>query len=160
MRKRDRDPLAGRGGAHGSPLLETFAAVYRAALGRLEGNSGFFSALRANGLGLDPLKSSGNRDSALRAIRFAGLAPLGLILEALVGEEHLLACCEYKLRTAFRTLQNLIVVFHSLLRGLAGIGQAAVLHKSDNAGIRWGRLRFPLVDWHEAAWKNPNERFV
>ncbi len=135
-RKRNRDSLAGSGGAHGSPLLEAFAAVHRTPLRRLEGNSGFFSALRANGLGLDALKSSGSRDSALHAIRFTGLAPLGLVLEALVGEEHLLARCEYKLRTAFCALQNLIVVFHSLLRGLAGIGQAAVLHKSDGAGIR------------------------
>jgi hypothetical protein len=53
----------------------------------------------------------------LRTFGFAILTPLGLVLEALIGEEHLLAGGENKLLIAFRTLQNLIVVFHTLLRG-------------------------------------------
>jgi hypothetical protein len=55
----------------------------------------------------------------LRALGLAILTPLGLIFEALVGEEHLLAGGENELRTAVRTLQDLIVVFHTLLRGSA-----------------------------------------
>jgi hypothetical protein len=54
---------------------------------------------------------------ALGTLGFAVFAPLGLVLETLVGKEHLLAGGENKLLTAFRTFQNLIVVFHMLLRG-------------------------------------------
>jgi hypothetical protein len=54
---------------------------------------------------------------ALRTLGFAVLTPLGLVFEALVGEEHLFAGGENKLLTAFRTLQDLIMVFHTLLRG-------------------------------------------
>jgi hypothetical protein len=54
---------------------------------------------------------------ALGTLGFAVLTPLGLVFEALVGEEHLLAGGENKLLTALRTFQNLIVVFHTLLRG-------------------------------------------
>ncbi|HEV2523453.1 MAG TPA: hypothetical protein VGT24_13825 [Candidatus Acidoferrales bacterium] len=55
----------------------------------------------------------------LGALGFAVLAPLGLILEALIGEKHLLAGGEDELLTTFRALQDLIVVFHTLLRGSA-----------------------------------------
>src|SRR6267143_1302069 len=53
--------------------------------------------------------------AALGALRFTGLTPLGLVLEALVGEKHLFAAVEHKLRTALRTLQHLVVVFHEPL---------------------------------------------
>jgi len=53
----------------------------------------------------------------LRAFGFAVLTPLGLVFKALVDEKHLFAGGENKFLTAFRTLQNLIVVFHTLLRG-------------------------------------------
>src|SRR5882724_4815188 len=48
-------------------------------------------------------------------LRFTGLTSLGLVLEALVGEKHLFAACEHELRTALRTLQHLVVVFHEPL---------------------------------------------
>jgi hypothetical protein len=54
---------------------------------------------------------------ALRALGFAVLAPLGLVFEALVGEKHLFTGGEDKFLIAFRTLQDLIVIFHTLLRG-------------------------------------------
>src|SRR6266850_1661088 len=53
--------------------------------------------------------------AAFGPLRFTGLASLGLVLEALVGEEHLFAAGEYKLRTALRALQHLVVVFHEPL---------------------------------------------
>jgi hypothetical protein len=62
---------------------------------------------------------------SLGAFGFAVLAPLGLILEALIGEEHLLAGGEDKLLAAFRTLQNLIMVFHTLLRGSTLVAEPA-----------------------------------
>jgi hypothetical protein len=44
------------------------------------------------------------RAYGIGALRLAGFASLGLILEALVGEEHLLAGREYKFRSAFGAL--------------------------------------------------------
>jgi hypothetical protein len=92
----------------------------------------------------------------LRAVGLARFAPLGLVLEALVGEKHLFARGENELRPTFGALQDLIVVFHVLLRDLAGTGQAAVKPTSDE-GIRWGILRFPPADWHDAASMDPSD---
>jgi hypothetical protein len=90
--------------------LETFAAINGPALCRLEGNRSFLPALRAGGFRFGALKSAGT--CALCPSRLAGLATLGLILEALIGEKHLLAGGENKFCTAFRTLQDPIVIFH------------------------------------------------
>jgi hypothetical protein len=49
---------------------------------------------------------------ALSAFGFAVLAPLRLVLEALIGKKHLLAGGEDEFRTAFAALQDSIVVFH------------------------------------------------
>ena len=54
---------------------------------------------------------------ALGTLGLAVLTPLGLVFEALIGEKHLFAGGENKLLIAIRTLQDLIVVFHMLLRG-------------------------------------------
>jgi hypothetical protein len=51
----------------------------------------------------------------LRAGGLASLAPLGLVLEALVGEKHLFAGGEDKLPSALSALQDPIVIFHMLL---------------------------------------------
>jgi hypothetical protein len=115
-----------------SPLLETFAAIYRTPLCGLERNGCFFSALRAYRLRFDALRAVRTRFGAsLRARGLAALAPLGLVLKALIGEKHLFAGGEDKLSPAFRTLQDLIVVFHALLRNLAGRGQAAIQATSE-----------------------------
>src|SRR5216683_2538345 len=53
--------------------------------------------------------------AAFGPLRFTGLTSLGLVLEALVGEKHLFAAGEHKLRTALRALQHLVVVFHEPL---------------------------------------------
>jgi len=101
---------------HGSPLLETFAAKHGTPLRRTERNRRFLSALRAGRFRLRPLDVIALA-RALGTLGFAVLTPLGLVLEALVGEKHLFAGGENKFLTAFRTFQNLIVVFHTLLRG-------------------------------------------
>ena len=108
-----------------SPLLETFAAIDGASLCRLERNRRFFAALRANCLGFDSLYTAGTSTCARRAVGFARLAPLGLVLETLVGEKHLFAGGENELSRTFGALQNPIVVFHTLLHNLAGTGVAA-----------------------------------
>src|ERR1700690_1415442 len=99
---------------HGPPLLKAFTAEHRTSLRRAEWNCSFLPALRAGRFGLRPLAVPLAR--ALRAFGLAVLTPLGLVFEALVGEKHLFAGGENKLLTAFRTLQDLIVVFHTLLR--------------------------------------------
>jgi hypothetical protein len=105
------------GARDGAPRLKTFAAVHGTTLSGLERNRCFFTALRADGFGFDALNAVGSRTGAARrAIGLARFAPLGLVLETLVGEEHLLAGGENELRPAFGTLQDLIVVFHALLR--------------------------------------------
>ena len=58
----------------------------------------------------------------MHAIAFACLATLGLVLKTLVGEKHLLASRENKFRPAFGALQDLIVIFHTLLRDRVGEG--------------------------------------
>jgi len=102
----------GLGTAHSTPLLKTFAAIDGTPLGGFEGNCCFFSALRANGFGFDSLNADRTCAVALSAACFAGFAPFGLVLKALIGEKHLLAGSKNKLGAAFRAFQDLIVVFH------------------------------------------------
>lgn len=61
------------------------------------------------------------------AIGFTRFASLRLVFEAFVGEEHLFAGGENKLCATIGTLQNPIMVFHTLLRTRTGRGQAAYL---------------------------------
>ena len=96
--------------AHGPPLLETFAAEHGPALRRAERNCRFLPALRAGRFGFRPLEAISPWTRALRAFGFAVLAPLGLVLEALIGEKHLFAGGEDKLLTAFRALQDLSLI--------------------------------------------------
>jgi hypothetical protein len=45
----------------------------------------------------------------------AGLAPLGFILETLVGKKQLFPCSENEVRAAINTLEDPIPVFHDSL---------------------------------------------
>jgi len=103
---------ASLGASHGAPLLETLPAVDRSPLSGLEGNRGFFTALRADSLGFDALNRGRSWTVARGAICLACFAPLRLVLEAFVGEKHLLAGSKNKLGAAFRAFQDLVVVFH------------------------------------------------
>lgn len=111
---------AGRSGS--APVLEAFPAIDRAPLRGLERNGRLFSALRADRLGFYALHAAGTRFSSLGAICFAGLATLGFVLESLVREKHLLAGCEYELRSTIGAFQDLVMVFHTLLRGPGSLG--------------------------------------
>jgi hypothetical protein len=102
-------------GSHGPSLLETFPAVYGSPLGWLEGNRGFLPALRACGTRFRSLVIPRGRRSA--ALGLACLAPFGLVLEALVGEEHLLAAGEDKFSAALDAFQYPVLIFHFVLRG-------------------------------------------
>ena len=109
---------------HGAPLLEAFAAVDRTSLGGFKGNGGFLAALRANGLGFDPLNGAGTGVTTRRPSRLTALTTLGFVFEALVGEEHLFAGGKNELAPALDTLQDLVVIFHALLRDPKGKGEA------------------------------------
>ena len=144
-----------------SPLLKTFTAIYRASLRWLERNRSFFSALRAYRLGFDTLHAAGTLCCARRAVGLARFAPLGLIFETLVGEEHLLAGGENELSRTLCTLQNPIVVFHTLLHSLAGTGVAAEQFSQSNSGTCPENSRFPHPDWPEPfEWTPVNGRLV
>jgi hypothetical protein len=131
-------------GTHGPPLLKTFAAEHGPTLRRAERNRSFLPALRAGCFSFRPLKIVGAGTRALRALGFAILAPLGLVFEALVGEEHLFAGGEDKFLIALCTLQDLIVIFHTLLQSSTLVGEPAAPAKaSDCAGIRRGRTWVP-----------------
>lgn len=142
-------------GTDGPPLLKAFAAVHRTTLRRLEGNCRFLPALRADSLGFHALDAAPVAVGALGSIRLAGLAPLGLVLEALVGEKHLLTGGEDKLRPALGAFQDLVMVFHTLLRGRVrteepASGRAPRQRASGRADI--GGL---LGRWHETAEETP-----
>src|SRR5258708_26635486 len=98
--------------AYCPPLLEAFPAEYRAALRRPERHGGLFPALRTTGLGFRAHRAA-IASRVFRALGFAGLTPLGLVLEALVGEEHLFATGKNKLGATLRALQNLVMEFHA-----------------------------------------------
>src|SRR5712672_148141 len=128
-------PALCRRTTHGPPLLEAFTAEHGTPLRRAERNSCFLPTLRAGRFGFRPLEVPLARD--LGAFGLAVLTPLGLVLEALVGEKHLFAGGENKLLTAFRTLQDLIVVFHTLLRDSALVAKPATpSSESGCLGIR------------------------
>jgi len=120
-------------------LLEAFAAVDGPALGRFERDSGFLAALRTDRLGFHPLDAAAGIAS-LHAVAFACLAALGLVLESLIHKKHLLAGGENELRTAFSALQNLVMVFHTLLRDRLRRGQEAVeLASAGRRNAAWNR---------------------
>ena len=108
---------ADSGGAESAALLETLAAKNGTSLRGPEGDSGFLSTLGASGLRFRAHLGSATTASAapFGAFGFAALAPFRLVLESLVGEEHLFAGSKNKFSAALRTLQNPVVIFHEPL---------------------------------------------
>src|SRR4051812_9865781 len=100
--------MRGELGARRLPLLEALLAVHRAPLGRLEGNRRLLAALRAAGRGLDPLPRTVTH--ARITLALALLAPLGFVLEILVGVKELFACGPHKLLMALDADQTLVSV--------------------------------------------------
>jgi hypothetical protein len=123
-------------------MLKAFAAIDWTPLRGFERNGGLFPALRAHRLRLYALDASRTCFIPLCAICLAGLATLGLVLESLVREKHLLAGGEDEFRSTIGALQDLVMVFHTLLRGPGSLG-------GDSCGALRGRRpnKFP----HEIA---------
>jgi hypothetical protein len=84
-------------------LLKALAAIDGTTLSGLERDRSLFPALRAGRLGFRSL-DTGTLAGSVGALSLAGLTPLGLILEALVCEEHLFSGGEDELSIALRTL--------------------------------------------------------
>ncbi len=105
--------LPGRSGCH-PMLLETLPAKNRPALCWPEGHCSFFPALRTDRSGLRPLAAARCR---LIPLRLAGLAPLRIIPEMLIGEESLFSCREDEILTAVHALQGSILIFRIFRHG-------------------------------------------
>ena len=85
---------------------EAFAAIYRPALGWLEGHRSFPTALRAGGHGFRFGKARGRRTLALG---LTSLAAFGFVLEVFVVEEVLFSRCEYEICSAVNALEDAIL---------------------------------------------------
>ena len=97
--------------------LKALAAEDRASLGRLEGDGGFFSALRAGGASFDfrvggAAALRGHRAEDSYTFRLTGFAAFGLVLELLVVEEQLCSGRENKVGPAVDALEYLVLEFH------------------------------------------------
>jgi hypothetical protein len=112
--------ISASGRSHSLTLQEALPAVNRAPLRRLKRNGCVFAALGANGFGLGSDAGNSGLNTAGTS-HLAGFAPLRLVLEALVGIKHLFAGCEDEFGSTIGAFQNLIVIFHALLRNLAGV---------------------------------------
>src|SRR5262245_60781535 len=111
--------------SHCPTLLKAFAAEDRAALRGTERDRGLFTALRAGRFGFRADLRAAAATGSISTLGLTGLAAFGLVLEALVGEEHLLAGSKHKLGATIRALQYFIVVFHEpppLTRAGQGMG--------------------------------------
>jgi hypothetical protein len=107
--------MSSRGG--GSPRLETLPAKYRAALRGTEGHSGFLAALGAGGASLDlgvveVLAWRWRRAEHGHALRLAGFAALGFVLELFIVKKQLFPGGKNKIGAAVDTLQYLVLKFH------------------------------------------------
>jgi len=100
----------------GASVLEALATENGPPLRRLERNCCFLAALGTDRLCFYALPVGGTGTVRLRAVTLAGLASLRFVFEPFVGKEHLLAGCKNKLCSTVSALQNLIVIFHMLLR--------------------------------------------
>ena len=89
---------------------ETFPAIHGATLSRLERHGGLTTALRARGHRLGLGKSAATTGRTL-ALRLAGLAALGLVLEVLIVEEVLFSRCKYKICSAIDALEDAVLEF-------------------------------------------------
>jgi hypothetical protein len=114
-------------------VLKTFPAIDRAPLCGLERNGRLFAALGADRFCFYALYASRTRFRSLCAICFAGLAAFGLVLESLVSEKHLFAGGEDEFRSTIGALQDLVMVFHTLLRGPGSLGAGIGAARSPRA---------------------------
>jgi hypothetical protein len=145
--------------AHPAPLLKALAAIHGTSLRWSERNGCLLAALRADRLSFHALHSSGGGRAvgSLHAVRLTRLAPLGFVLEALVGEKHLFAGREYKFGSTFGALQDLVMIFHTLLRLRLRTGEAAAQPRANRAPCIRLDLRMSLACSPEAVWNDPTD---
>jgi hypothetical protein len=106
------------GGGGGFTLLEAFAAEDRSSLSWPERDGSILAALGTGGASFYAsvmvavaARTCGRTENG-HALRLAGLAALGFVLELFIVEEKLFACRENKIRAAVPALQSLILKFH------------------------------------------------
>src|SRR5690348_1814660 len=155
VRRRRRASGGCDGKTHCAPLLKTLPAINGTALCGLKRDSGLLPALGANRLGFNALNTGGT--VALRASRFARLAALRFVLKALIGEKHLFAGSEDKFRTAIGTLQDPIMVFHTLLQARTGRGQAAIASRQQQGFNLIGEPPNRRLGFRCVVWKFPSD---
>lgn len=104
---------AGLCGRCGTPLLKALPAEDWATLSWPERYRGFLATLRADRRRFRPAMALATQH--LVPFGLAGFTPLGLVLEALIGEEKLFPCGEDKIGPTIHTLHDPVPVFHTLL---------------------------------------------
>src|SRR5262249_25784276 len=95
--------------------LKAFLTEDRAPLRRLEGNRRLLTAGRARGDGFHPFPRRSAPHRAAGPLALAGLAPLRLVLEVLVGEELLLSRRPHELRAAVDAPEDPVLELHRSL---------------------------------------------
>jgi len=98
----------------GATLLKALQAVDRPALSQLERHGSFLAALGAHGDRDGPRMHSSGRHAHLGPFAFASLAPLGFVLETLLGVKELFTGRKHKFATALDTFQHSIAILHAL----------------------------------------------
>jgi hypothetical protein len=117
-RRRGRLQLEEEGSLGGSSLslalLEALAAIYGAALRRLERDGGLALAAGANSLSFDPLiiAPALRQTKRLGALAFAAFTAFRFVLKLLVVEEELFPGSEDEIGATIYTLENLILELH------------------------------------------------
>jgi hypothetical protein len=101
-----------------------------------------FTALRADRFRFHALDAGRRRFATLRTNRLTSLAPLGFVFETFVREKHLLAGGENEFSPALGALQNLVMVFHKLLRGPCS-HRASSLQNATGEGWNLANARDP-----------------
>src|SRR5207244_7476169 len=95
--------------------LEAFLAEDRAPLSRLKGHRRFLAACRARGDGFHALAGDAAAGRPAGTFALARLAPLGFVLEVLVGEKLLLASGPHELRAAIDAPEDPVLELHRSL---------------------------------------------
>ena len=145
-----------------APLLKAFSAVHRTSLRWPERDRRFFAALRADRFGFHALNGSagGRTVGSLHAVCLTRLAPLRFVLEAFVGEKHLLASGEYEFGSTIGALQDLVMIFHTLLRLRLRTGEAAAQLRANRAPCIRFDPRISLARSPEAVWNDPTGKLL
>src|SRR5262245_32379895 len=103
------------------PRLEALFAEDGPALRRAERHGRFLAARRTRRDRLDAFPSCDHPLRSARALGLAGLAPLGLVLEVLVGEELLFTGRPDELRTAVDAPEDPVLELHRSLPRRVGL---------------------------------------